>query len=168
MFKSIISLSLITALSGANTTDIDLGLDAERGDMLELNKYNRPTGLGKDLRRGKDSISDKMGRPNPEGEEKEKPRTKKDVLIEKFDTDGDGQLNEDEKKALKESWVTKQKKKNADRRARFISKYDTDGDGKLSDEEKQAARDARKARWESLRTKYGKKNGGRAGRWGRK
>ncbi|MEM1058673.1 MAG: hypothetical protein AAGK14_05450 [Verrucomicrobiota bacterium] len=46
-------------------------------------------------------------------------------VIEKFDADGDGQLNEEERQAAREA-----------RRANMLEKYDADGDGQLSDEEK--------------------------------
>ncbi|MFD2158047.1 EF-hand domain-containing protein [Rubritalea tangerina] len=55
-------------------------------------------------------------------------------IIEKFDTDGDGKLSEEERKAAREAMEA--------RKAEFIAKHDTDGDGKLSDEEKKAAKDA--------------------------
>ncbi|MEQ8937131.1 MAG: hypothetical protein RLT30_00345, partial [Gammaproteobacteria bacterium] len=52
-------------------------------------------------------------------------------MLEKFDTDGDGQLNNAERQVLKES-----------RRAKMLEKFDIDGDGQLNDREKQAARTA--------------------------
>ncbi|MEJ6559901.1 MAG: hypothetical protein QNL71_02450, partial [Akkermansiaceae bacterium] len=48
-------------------------------------------------------------------------------MLKKFDKDGDGELNDDEKKAMREAG-----------KAAMIKKYDTDGDGVLSDEEKKA------------------------------
>ncbi|HVJ46236.1 MAG TPA: hypothetical protein VM511_07620, partial [Luteolibacter sp.] len=44
-----------------------------------------------------------------------------------FDKDGDGKLNDEEKKALQE-----------DNEKKLIKRFDKDGDGKLSDEEKAA------------------------------
>ncbi len=49
-------------------------------------------------------------------------------LLEKFDTDKDGQLNDTEKEAMKDS---------------MKKRFDTDKVGKLSDEEKKALREAR-------------------------
>tara|TARA_R110002012_G_scaffold141509_1_gene299260 strand:- start:1060 stop:1524 length:465 start_codon:yes stop_codon:yes gene_type:complete len=52
-------------------------------------------------------------------------------LIEKFDKDGDGKLNAEERKAAGEA-----------RKAEFLKKFDKDGDGELSPEEKKAAGEA--------------------------
>ncbi|MCP5536336.1 MAG: hypothetical protein H7A51_08905 [Akkermansiaceae bacterium] len=77
---------------------------------------------------------------NAEGDGKKGPRDGKrpggphPELLKKFDKDGDGKLNEEERAAAKEAMEA--------RRAAFIKKHDTDGDGKLSDEEKKAAREA--------------------------
>jgi len=50
--------------------------------------------------------------------------TKKDIrnsMLEIFDTDGDGQLSREERKAIRKA-----------RKAEFVSLHDTDGDGELS------------------------------------
>lgn len=52
--------------------------------------------------------------------------------LKKFDKDGDGMLNEEEKAAWKAHMAAEHTAK--------LEKYDTDKDGKLSDEEKAAAR----------------------------
>jgi Ca2+-binding EF-hand superfamily protein len=52
-------------------------------------------------------------------------------MIAKFDKDGDGKLNEEERKAA-----------HAAMEKEMLAKFDKDGDGKLSDEEKKAAREA--------------------------
>jgi hypothetical protein len=46
-------------------------------------------------------------------------------MIAKFDKDGDGKLNDEEREKAK-----------AERQAEMIKKFDTDGDGKLSEEER--------------------------------
>lgn len=78
-----------------------------------------------------------------EGAKKEKaPRAPREVpaeVIAKFDTDGDGKLNEEERKAAGEA----RKAEFAKRRAEMIEKFDTDKDGKLSPEERKAAMLAR-------------------------
>lgn len=57
------------------------------------------------------------------------PRQVPKEILEKYDKDKDGKLNEEERKAAMEA-----------RRAEFLKKFDKDGDGKLSDKEKEAAR----------------------------
>lgn len=54
-------------------------------------------------------------------------------LLEKYDKNKDGKLDESEKEALKK-----------DRQAEMLKKYDKNGDGKLDDAEKEAAKAARK------------------------
>ena len=57
-------------------------------------------------------------------------------LIEKFDKDGDGKLNAEERKAA-----------GAARKAEFLKKFDKDGDGKISTEEKKAVAEEMKKRF---------------------
>ena len=57
-------------------------------------------------------------------------------LIEKFDKDGDGKLNAEERKAAGEA-----------RKAQFLKRFDKDGDGKISPEEKKAAAEEMKKRF---------------------
>jgi hypothetical protein len=57
-------------------------------------------------------------------------------LIEKFDKDGDGKLNAEERKAAGEA-----------RKAEFLKKFDKDGDGKISPEEKKAIAEEMKKRF---------------------
>ncbi len=60
------------------------------------------------------------------------------ALIKKFDKDGDGELNREERKAIEEA--------EAKERLEYLKKFDRDGDGKISREEKEAARDSMKER----------------------
>ena len=53
-------------------------------------------------------------------------------MIEKFDTDGDGQLNDAEKQVAKEK-----------HRKKMAKRFDADGDGELSETERNAAKEAR-------------------------
>ncbi len=48
----------------------------------------------------------------------------REMMMKKFDKDGDGKLNDEERKAL------------MDDRKKMMEKFDADGDGKLSDEER--------------------------------
>jgi Ca2+-binding EF-hand superfamily protein len=55
------------------------------------------------------------------------------AVLEKYDTNKNGQLDPDEKAALERDREA--------RREEFIKRFDTDGDGKLSEAEKEAARE---------------------------
>ena len=56
-------------------------------------------------------------------------------ILEKFDTDGDGMLNESEKSELKKA-ITQRRGEN---QAKMLKRFDSDKDGTLSTEEKKAA-----------------------------
>jgi hypothetical protein len=76
-------------------------------------------------------------------EERGKDRPHRDIppeIIEKFDKDGDGKLNEQEREAAK---AAREEMMEA-RRKEMLAKFDKDGDGKLSDEEEEAMREARR------------------------
>ncbi|MGJ8634101.1 MAG: hypothetical protein ACSHX7_09285 [Luteolibacter sp.] len=63
-------------------------------------------------------------------------------IIAKFDTDGDGKLDETERaaaKAAREEMMEAQK-------AKMLEKFDADGDGELSESEREAAKAAREAK----------------------
>lgn len=62
-------------------------------------------------------------------------------LLEKFDTDKDGQLNDAEKEAMKDGMKKRLHKREMNNN--MLEKFDADKDGKLSDEEKKALREAR-------------------------
>ncbi|MDP6544388.1 MAG: hypothetical protein QGH60_10380 [Phycisphaerae bacterium] len=57
-------------------------------------------------------------------------------FMAKYDLDGNGELSEDERKAMREAF-----------RKRSIERYDKDGDGKLSEEERRAMRRGRGGMW---------------------
>jgi hypothetical protein len=67
-------------------------------------------------------------------------------IIKKFDKDGDGKLNDEEKAAAREAMAGKGRPgaggPGRPDFAEIIKKFDKDGDGKLNDEEKAAAREA--------------------------
>ena len=67
-------------------------------------------------------------------------------LIEKFDKDGDGKLNAEERKAAGEA-----------RKAEFLKKFDKDGDGKISPEEKKAIAEEMKKKFGDRRRPGGHK-----------
>ncbi len=68
---------------------------------------------------------------NAEDEEPGRERGRHERLLERFDTDGDGELSEAERSSARES-----------RRLKRLEKYDRDGDGRLSDRERATARKA--------------------------
>lgn len=75
------------------------------------------------------SAEEKPQRPN-------RPDVLPPAILEKFDTDKDGKLSEDERKAMHEAKEAKM----AEHRKEMVTKYDADGDGKLNDEEREKAK----------------------------
>jgi Ca2+-binding EF-hand superfamily protein len=72
-------------------------------------------------------------------------------VVKEFDKDGDGKLNEEERKAARDA-----------REKQMLEKYDADKDGKLSDEERKAAREAMRAEHEKkMLEKYDKDGDGK-------
>jgi len=69
------------------------------------------------------------------------PKAVKEYILEKYDTDDDGELSDDEKETLKADIdeAVEERKKNA------LENFDADDDGKLSKEEREAVRAAKKA-----------------------
>lgn len=59
-------------------------------------------------------------------------------LLKRFDSDGDGKLSDDEKKAIAQ-------RLSGVGQTRVSTKFDTDGDGKLSPQERKAAQSALRA-----------------------
>lgn len=76
------------------------------------------------------------------------------LVLAKYDKDGDGQLNDEEKAALQADAKSMMEQK----KAAFIAKYDKDGDGKLSDEEKDAMKAEFQAKREQRRAEWAQKN----------
>lgn len=75
---------------------------------------------------------DKDGDGKLDKEEREAAKAAhKAKMLEKFDTDGDGELSDSEREAMR-----------AERKKRMLEKFDKDGDGELSDAEKAEARKA--------------------------
>jgi len=64
--------------------------------------------------------------------------------LAEWDTDGDGELSDDERKAMQDSY----RRRAEDARQEYLKKWDTDGNGELSDEERQASRDEYRRRSE--------------------
>ena len=68
-------------------------------------------------------------------------------ILEQFDLNDDGQIDEEERQAAREA----RRAARAERRAAHIAEFDTDADGELSDEEREGAREARRAALEAKR-----------------
>ena len=73
------------------------------------------------------------GKPPEDAKEKKTPAK----MVEKFDKDGDGKLNDEERAEAKAS---EGKMKVGKKRAEMIAKFDKDGDGELNKEEEAALR----------------------------
>ncbi|MFC5050195.1 hypothetical protein ACFPK9_06195 [Rubritalea spongiae] len=87
-----------------------------------------------------------------DGEKKGKGGDHRAKMLEKFDTDGDGKLDETEREAAKAAGKA--------HREELLSKYDANGDGKLDETEREAA----KAAGEKIPPHGGKgKKGGKKG-----
>lgn len=69
-------------------------------------------------------------------------------VIKKFDKDGDGKLNKEERKAAEDA----RKKIHKANKEKMLKRFDKDGDGKLSDEERQTARDTMKKERKEMHT----------------
>ena len=87
-------------------------------------------------------MPDRKGRPD-----------KHQRMLEKFDANKDGKLDEQERNEMKASVKKFREERNEKRQERreefrknFMEKFDTDKDGKLSDEEKEAAKKQRHER----------------------
>ncbi len=86
------------------------------------------------------------GTAQAEEQDKQDRRAK---MLEQFDTNGDGKLDETERKAAREAM-----------KAKVLEEFDADGDGELNEEEKAKAKEARR--------KHGKKRGMRGRRGGKR
>lgn len=82
-----------------------------------------------------------LGAANAQEEKRDRPERKlPPEILEKFDKDGDGKLNEEERaaaKAAREEMMEARKKE-------MLGKFDKDGDGELNGEEKEAMKEGRK------------------------
>jgi Ca2+-binding EF-hand superfamily protein len=91
------------------------------------------------------------------GEDNGKRAELRQKVLQKFDKNGNGQLDPDEKEAAKEAMHKRreqggrkgpggQGEPDPERRQKLLEKFDTDGDGKLSETERAAAKEARAKR----------------------
>lgn len=81
----------------------------------------------------------------------------REKVLQKFDKNGNGQLDPDEREAAKEAMQKRREQgggkgqagqgaRDPERRQKLLEKFDTDGDGKLSESERAAAKEARAKR----------------------
>lgn len=83
------------------------------------------------------------GAAHAEEGERDRPHRKlPPEIMEKFDKDGDGKLNEEERKAARAARGEMMES----RRKEMLAKFDKDGDGKLNDEEEAAMKEERRKR----------------------
>lgn len=75
----------------------------------------------------------------PKGHRKGHHGGPRQEIIAKFDADGDGKLNDEERKAAHEAMKERRRAKMQEHRQKMLEKFDTDGDGTLSEEERKAA-----------------------------
>ncbi|MGI8978332.1 MAG: hypothetical protein ACR2FY_03815 [Pirellulaceae bacterium] len=83
-----------------------------------------------------------FGAPASGAGEGKKPRSR-DLMIKRFDKNGDGKLSPDEKEQAQKELKLKKGERPAGKLTEAMKKFDTDDDGKLSDEEKAAAKKER-------------------------
>ena len=76
-------------------------------------------------------IEEPAGPGGPAGEEGKRPPRPDRRMMERFDTDKDGKLSEEEREKAREF------------HQKMLEKFDTDGDGKLSKEEREKMRESR-------------------------
>ena len=86
-------------------------------------------------------------------------RPSREEVMKKFDKDGDGKLNEEEKAELRKQMA----ERGAGRKVPpfIMEKFDKDGDGKLCDDERAEARKAMEARRAEMIEKFDKDGDGK-------
>ena len=77
-----------------------------------------------------------LGNPTTEVQKKKPVFPSKEEILKKFDTDGDGKLNEEERKKVRDEMVSRR----SGLPPLLAKKFDKDGDGKLSEDERAAFR----------------------------
>lgn len=107
--------------------------------MTHATKWTMAVVLGMALAATAARAEDGQGEGN--GRPCHKPHPKlREKILEKFDADGDGQLNEAEREAAKAAM----QERRGERHERLMEKFDANGDGQLDDAEKAAAKEALK------------------------
>ena len=76
----------------------------------------------------------------PEGERGQRGGFDREEMMKRFDKDGDGELNEEERQAIREEMGNRRGRGDDQMRQLIMRRYDVDGDGELSDTERETAR----------------------------
>ena len=84
----------------------------------------------------------------PEGE---RGGFNREEMMKRFDKDGDGELNEEERQAIREEFGNRRGRGDDQMRQLIMRRYDTNGDGELNEQEREAARPAFRAEFERIR-----------------
>jgi Ca2+-binding EF-hand superfamily protein len=88
------------------------------------------------------------------------PPEARERVLEQFDADGDGQLNEAERQAARAGFEARR----AEKRAELLERFDADGDGELNETERAAAREEiGPGLKERFGGRHGRHHGGRDG-----
>ena len=109
-------------------------------------------------------LSAKPERPEREGGKKGGPpegRPSREEMIKKFDKDGDGKLNDDEKAELRKAMASKGGPGGRRLPPHLLKKFDKDGDGKLSEDERAELRKGMEARRKEFMAKFDKDGDGK-------
>lgn len=127
--------------------------EAARAEFL---KQNKPAETEEQPRRdrrpqaGADGAGRRGRGNNPEFEARRKQ------FESQFDKDGDGELSEAEREAMRDEF----RKRGEQQRAAFMKEWDKDGDGELSESERNALREAGEKRRKEFTAKYDKDGNG--------
>jgi Ca2+-binding EF-hand superfamily protein len=101
------------------------------------------------------------GGDNPQGRRggpsREDMEARRAEFMKQFDKDGDGEISEEERAAMREQF----EKRREEFRAEMLKKYDKDGDGEMSEEERNTARDDMRSKFQEITKKYDKDGSGR-------
>jgi len=101
-------------------------------------------------------LTTEMSFSNEEDEGKGHHSKWRGKLLKQYDMDGDGKLDDEERKAMKKAWAKKWKNRKGEWN-KIRKQYDEDGDGKLNNDERNALRKAMAKKW----GKHGKMDLGR-------
>lgn len=94
------------------------------------------------------------------GFNREEMEARRAEFMKRYDKDGDGEINEEERAAMREEF----EKRREEARAEMLKQYDKDGDGEMSEEERTAAREDMRNKYQEITKKHDKDGDGRLSR----